>query len=92
MMRNRRTYVVNLHEVNIACKTRKEKLEKHRNVHEVSESLLVNLEAPAVAVHRRDDKYVQRKLNLSKCFEKSKLKSSRTALSFILCPDYSQVS
>ena len=31
------------------------KLEKHRNVHEASLSLLVNLEALAVAVNRRDD-------------------------------------
>ena len=41
-----------------------------------------------MAVNRRDDKYVQTKLILSKCFEKSELKSSRTALSFISCPDY----
>ena len=53
MMRNDRTMEEELGEI---------KLEKHRNVHEVSHSLLVNLEAPAVAVNRRDDKYVQRKL------------------------------
>ena len=63
---------------------------KHRNVYEVSQSLLVNLEAPAVAGNCRDDKYIQRKLNLFKCFEKSNLKSSRSALSFILCPDFVQ--
>ena len=34
------------------------KLERHRNVHEVSLSLLVNLEALAVAVNRRDDEYM----------------------------------
>ena len=34
------------------------KLEKHRNFHEVSSSLLVILEALAVAVNRRDDEYM----------------------------------
>ena len=37
------------------------KLEKHGNVHEVSLSLLVNLEAVAVAVNRRDDEYMYKK-------------------------------
>ena len=34
------------------------KLEKHRNVHEVSLSLLVKLEALAMVVNRRDDEYM----------------------------------
>ena len=34
------------------------KLEKHRYVHEVSLSLLVNLEALAVVVNRRVDEYM----------------------------------
>ena len=55
-------------------------LEKHRNVQEVSER-------PAVTENPRDYRYV-RKLSLSKCSEKSK--SSRNALSVILCPDYVQ--
>ena len=57
---------------------------------QASQSLLVNLEAPAVAGNCRDEKYIQRKLNLFKCSEKSNLKSSRSALSFILCPDFVQ--
>ena len=36
------------------------KLEMHRNVHEVSQSLLVNLEAPAVAMNCRDDTVAHR--------------------------------
>ena len=63
---------------------------KHRNVYEVCQSLLVNLEAPALAGNCRDDKFVQRKLKLLKCSEKSNLESRRSALSFILCPDFVQ--
>ena len=38
----------------------------------------------------RDDKFIQRKLNLLECSEKSNLKSSRSALSFILRPHFVQ--
>ena len=90
MLWNHRTYVVNLHEENIARKGRRtrmknvEKASEHSN--KVSQSFLVNLEVPSVAENRRDDKYVLRILNLLKCSEKNK--RSRTALSFIICPDY----
>ena len=39
------------------------KLEKHRNVQEVNQRLLVHLEAPAVTDNRRGDKYVPGKLS-----------------------------
>ena len=31
------------------------KLEKHQNVHEVNQSLLLNLEAPAIAMNHQGD-------------------------------------
>ena len=87
---NHRTYVVNLQEVNIARKsrhTRRKNIgEASKHSPKVSQSFLVNLEVPSVSENRRDDKYVLRKLNLLKCSEENKW--SRTALSFILCPDY----
>ena len=89
MLWNHRTYVVNLQEVNIARKNRRTRRknvgEASKHSDKVSQSFLVNLEVPSVSQNRRDDKYVLRKLNL-KCSEENKW--SRTALSFILCPDY----
>ena len=87
---NHRTYVVNLQEVNIARKSRRTRRknlgEASKHSHKVSQSFLVNLEVPSVSQNRRDGKYVLRKLKLVKCSEENEW--SRTALSFILCPDY----
>ena len=86
---NHRTYVVNLQEVNLARKSRRTRRknvgEASKHSDKVSQSFLVSLEVPSVSEIRRDDKYVLRKINL-KCSEENKW--SRTALSFILCPDY----
>ena len=41
------------------------KLEKHQNVQEVSQRLLVNLAVPAVTENCRDDKYVPGKYIIS---------------------------
>lgn len=34
------------------------KLEKHQNVHQVNQSLLLNLETPAIAMNHQDDTIV----------------------------------